>query len=44
MHAAMHSLDLSRLWIVYPGKDEYELDCNISVIPLPAIANLARTL
>jgi predicted AAA+ superfamily ATPase len=43
MHAAIHSLDLSHLWIVYPGKEEYALENNLSVVPLSSIESLVRT-
>ena len=34
MRIAMDDLSLSRLFIVYPGKDAYPVEQNISVIPL----------
>jgi len=30
----MNDLQLSKLWIVYPGKQKYQLGKNISVLPL----------
>jgi predicted AAA+ superfamily ATPase len=34
MQTAMNDLQLSKLWIVYPGKQKYQLGKNISVLPL----------
>ena len=33
MRSAIEDLQLSHLWIVYPGNEPYELDKNISVLP-----------
>ena len=40
MRVAINDLSLSHLWIVYPGKDAYPVDTNISVIPLEDTAGL----
>jgi predicted AAA+ superfamily ATPase len=34
MQTAINDLQLSKLWIVYPGKQKYQLGKNISVLPL----------
>jgi uncharacterized protein len=34
MTSAMSELDLSHLWVVYPGKDSYPIDLNITAITL----------
>jgi predicted AAA+ superfamily ATPase len=34
MRSAMVELSLSHLWIIYPGKESYPLDKNITVIPM----------
>ncbi|KAF0159355.1 MAG: AAA family ATPase [Syntrophaceae bacterium] len=34
MQTAMDDLQLSKLWIVYPGKQKYQLSENISALPL----------
>ena len=34
MRSAMAELSLSHLWIIYPGKECYPLDRNVTVIPL----------
>jgi uncharacterized protein len=39
MRIALENLDLSHLWIVYPGKDAYPVQQNISVIPLTDVAS-----
>ncbi|MBI4675632.1 MAG: ATP-binding protein [Chloroflexi bacterium] len=41
MHVAIQDLSLERLWVVYPGKQEYVVDEKISVIPLEAVPQLA---
>ena len=40
MQTALHDLDLSRLWVVYPGKDTYKVDKKISVMPLQKMQEL----
>ncbi|MGR3319875.1 MAG: ATP-binding protein [Candidatus Anammoxibacter sp.] len=37
MTIAVKDLDLSKLWVIYPGKDQYPLDKNIEVFPLENI-------
>lgn len=37
MQIAMDDLQLSKLWVIYPGKKEYPLAKNISVLPLKMI-------
>lgn len=37
MQIAMDDLQLSKLWVIYPGKKEYPLAKNISVLPLEMI-------
>ena len=34
MRSAISDLQLSRLWVIYPGKDQYPLDKKIEVMPL----------
>jgi uncharacterized protein len=34
MRVALNDLGLRRLWVVYPGKDSYDLDERVSVVPL----------
>lgn len=36
MRNAMNVLDLRHLWVVYPGKDRYQLENNITVTPMMA--------
>jgi len=44
MRVAANDLQLSHLWVVYPGDEDYELDDRISVLPLSAIPGLVRDL
>lgn len=37
MRSAISDLHLNRLWIIYPGKEEYTLDKKIKVMPLTKI-------
>jgi uncharacterized protein len=37
MQIAMDDLQLSKLWVIYPGKKEYPLAKNISVLPMEMI-------
>ena len=37
MKTSIEALDLSHLWVVYPGKDIYKLDKKITVLPLEKI-------
>jgi hypothetical protein len=34
MRSALKELSLKHLWIIYPGKESYPLDRNVTVIPL----------
>ncbi len=43
MHAAIQSLGLEHLWIIYPGGEEYSLEKDITVIPLSGIHSLVLT-
>ena len=38
MRIALEDLSLDRLWVVYPGTQEYDVDDDISVIPLTAVS------
>ncbi len=40
IRTAIKDLSLKHLWIIYPGKREYDLDKNISVIPIASISKL----
>jgi predicted AAA+ superfamily ATPase len=40
MRSAMESLRLERLFVIYPGAMEYELDEGISVLPLAEAGRL----
>jgi uncharacterized protein len=44
IHVALQDLSLERLWVIYPGRREYQLGDRISVAPLEAIAGIAETL
>jgi predicted AAA+ superfamily ATPase len=37
MRAVIGDLDLSHLWVIYPGKDSFAIDKNITVTPLSQI-------
>jgi len=37
MRSALESLNLARLWIIYPGKDAYPLHAQIEVLPLQKV-------
>jgi hypothetical protein len=41
MHTAIEDLRLERLWVIYPGRHKYEIDENISVIPIEDIPSLS---
>ncbi len=41
MRTAIKDLALEHLWVVYPGKEEYDLDEIISVIPISGILKLS---
>jgi predicted AAA+ superfamily ATPase len=40
MQTALHDLDLSHLWVVYPGGDAYQVEKKISVLPLQKVPEL----
>jgi predicted AAA+ superfamily ATPase len=40
MRAAVKDLSLEHLWIVYPGKDEYPVEKNITTLPLTAVESM----
>ena len=44
MHAAVEDLGLERLWVIYPGQQEYALDDRIAAIPLDAVQGLAHAI
>jgi hypothetical protein len=44
MQTALHDLDLSQLWVVYPGEQAYQVDQQISVLPLQKIPDLVHQL
>lgn len=40
MRTALKNLSLEHFWVVYPGKEKYDLDGAISVIPVSGILEL----
>ena len=44
MMIAREDLGLERIWVVYPGSKEYDLDETISVIPLASAPKLSQSL
>lgn len=44
MRIAIEDLGLDRLWIIYPGQKPYDIERNISVIPLTQIQNIDLSL
>lgn len=44
MHTALHDLDLTHLWVIYPGTETYRVSEQISVMPLKKIPDLPRLL
>lgn len=40
MRLAVTALSLEHLWIVYPGKDEYPVEKNITTLPLTAVERI----
>jgi hypothetical protein len=44
MQTALHDLDLSYLWVVYPGTQAYQVDKRISVLSLQKIPDLVYQL
>lgn len=41
LHIAIDDLGLEHLWVVYPGRNEYDIDKNISAIPVESIPHLS---
>jgi len=44
MQTALHDLNLSQLWVVYPGADAYQVKKKISVLPLQKLPDLIHQL
>ncbi len=44
MRTALHDLDLTHLWVVYPGADSYQVEKKISVLPLQKVPELVHQL
>ena len=44
MHVALHDLSLEHLWVVYPGKERYQIHDRITVVPAVEIPSLAKSL
>ncbi len=44
MTVSAHDLKLKHLWVIYPGKKEYPLAKNISVLPLGLMSNVEQTI
>jgi hypothetical protein len=44
MHAALSDLSLDHLWVVYPGPSRYEIDRNVTAIPLSEVMALVTSL
>ncbi|MBW1786555.1 MAG: ATP-binding protein [Deltaproteobacteria bacterium] len=42
MRIALQDLSLDHLYVIYPGKQEYALDRNITVIPIESVLQLQR--
>lgn len=42
MRGAVHDLSMSRLWIVYPGKESYPLATNITALPMGEIHTIGE--
>jgi hypothetical protein len=40
MQAASHDLDLAHLWVIYPGKESYQIEKKISVYPLERLPEM----
>ena len=38
MSVVINDLDLDHLWVIYPGKQRYQLSENITVLPLSEIS------
>lgn len=41
MRIAIEDLGLEHLWVIYPGRHEYDIDENISAIPIDLISSLS---
>ena len=41
MRVAMQDLNLTHLWIVYPGAEAYDLDERISVLPVSDVPRIS---
>jgi predicted AAA+ superfamily ATPase len=41
MRIAIEDLELEHLWVIYPGRHEYDIDENISVIPVDLIPSFS---
>lgn len=41
MRIAIETIGLEHLWVIYPGRHEYDVDENISVIPIDLIPSLS---
>ena len=44
MHAALSDLRLDHLWVVYPGRDRYDIDAKVTALPLSAVMPLVASL
>ncbi|HSG44321.1 MAG TPA: ATP-binding protein [Anaerolineales bacterium] len=44
MRTAVKDLSLEHLWIVYPGKDDYPVEKNITTLPLTAVKSIKTSL
>ena len=44
MQTALHDLDLSHLWVIYPGADAYQVEKKILVLPLQKVPELIQQL
>lgn len=42
MHSALAELGLAHLWVVYPGRESYDLARNVRVIPLTELAQIGE--
>jgi len=42
MLPALADLQLERLWVVYPGTEQYRLDAKITVRPLSGLEEIMR--
>ena len=41
MRIAIEDLGLEHLWVIYPGRHEYDIDENISAITIDLISSLS---